>query len=213
MPQETVATRAAFRAGVKGLRYTENPDPGFDIPVATDTVPGPNERHFETVERLPGLSDPEAAYEAGRALRMIGHIPDSQSSPVEHGRHFLSELGNAVLFFALRGERQPLPRAPLSSPKWMRRSVNATVVHTTRPAKGDRTPLTVYSMQDGVCWNARAGLFVLRRREIDDDKVSQSGIAGSARRSAQAAGNTYIANAPNSLRHPTDGRLGVRSTK
>jgi hypothetical protein len=72
MPQETVATRAAFRAGVKGLRYTENPDPDFDIPVATDTVPGPNERHFETVERLPGLSDPEAAYEAGRALRMIG---------------------------------------------------------------------------------------------------------------------------------------------
>jgi hypothetical protein len=30
IPQETVATRAAFRAGVKGLRYTENPDPGFD---------------------------------------------------------------------------------------------------------------------------------------------------------------------------------------
>ena len=40
MPKETVATRAAFRAGVKGMRYTENPDPGFDIPVATDTRPG-----------------------------------------------------------------------------------------------------------------------------------------------------------------------------
>ena len=106
-PKEAVATRAAFRAGVKGLRYTENPDPGFDIPVATDTVPGPNERHFETVERLPGLSDPEAAYEAGRALRMIGHILDSQNSPVEHGRHLLSQLANAVLSFALRGERQP----------------------------------------------------------------------------------------------------------
>ena len=93
MTQETVATRAAFRAGLKGMRYTENPDPGFDIPVATDNVPGPNERHFETIERLPGLSDPEAAYEAGRALRMIGHILDSQNSPVEHGRHFLSQLG------------------------------------------------------------------------------------------------------------------------
>ncbi len=102
-----MATRAAFRAGVKGLRYTENPDPDFDIPVATDTVPGPNERHFETVERLPGLSDPEAAYEAGRALRMIGHILHSQGSPVEHGRHFLSQLANALLFFAMRGERQP----------------------------------------------------------------------------------------------------------
>jgi hypothetical protein len=38
---------------------------------------------------------------------MIGHILDSQGSPVEHGRHFLSQLGNAVLSFALRGERQP----------------------------------------------------------------------------------------------------------
>ena len=107
MPLETVATRAAFRAGVKGLRYTENPDPDFDIPVVTDTVSGPNERHFETVERLPGLSDPEAAYEAGRALRMIGHILDSRRSPVEHGRHFLAQLGNALLFFGMRGERQP----------------------------------------------------------------------------------------------------------
>ena len=38
---------------------------------------------------------------------MIGHILDSQSSPVEHGRHFLAQLGNAVLTFAMRGERQP----------------------------------------------------------------------------------------------------------
>lgn len=106
MPQET-ATRAAFRAGVKGMRYTEHPDPGFDVPVATDTTPGPNERHFETVERLAGLSDPEAAFETGRALRMIGHILDSQGSPVEHGRHFLSQLGSAVLTFAMRGKRQP----------------------------------------------------------------------------------------------------------
>lgn len=96
MPKETVATRAAFRVGVKGMRYTENPDPGFDIPVATDTLPGPNERRFETVERLPGLSDPEAPYETGRALRMIGNTLDSQGSPVEHGRHFLSDLGNAA---------------------------------------------------------------------------------------------------------------------
>lgn len=106
-PKETVATRAAFRAGVMGMRYTENPDPGFDVPVATDNTPGPNERHFETVERIPGLSDPEAAFEAGRALRMIGHILDRQGSPIEHGRHFLAQLGNAVLFFGMRGERQP----------------------------------------------------------------------------------------------------------
>jgi hypothetical protein len=73
MPKATVATSAAFRVGVKGMRYTEHPDPSFDIPVATDNSPGPNERHFETIERLPGLSDPEAAYETGRALHDRPH--------------------------------------------------------------------------------------------------------------------------------------------
>lgn len=106
-PRETTATGAAFRAGVKGMRYTENPDPAFDIPVVTDRPPGPNERHFETIERLPGLSDPTAAYEAGRALRMIGHIMDAEGSPPEHGHPFLRHLAEAVLFFGLRGERQP----------------------------------------------------------------------------------------------------------
>jgi len=74
--KETAATGAAFRAGVRGLRYTEHPDPAFDMAVVTNKAQGPNERHFETMERLPGLSDPVAAYEAGRALRMIGHIMD-----------------------------------------------------------------------------------------------------------------------------------------
>ena len=63
-PKDTVATLAACRVGVKVMRYTEHPDPDFDILVATDSTPGPNERHFETVERLPGLSGPEAAYDA-----------------------------------------------------------------------------------------------------------------------------------------------------
>lgn len=105
--KETAATRAAFRAGVKGMRYTENPNPALDIPVVTDRPPGPNERHFEATERLPGLSDPVAAYEAGRALRMIGHIMDTEGSPPEQGQGFLSQLADAVLFFALRRERQP----------------------------------------------------------------------------------------------------------
>lgn len=107
IPKETAATGAAFRAGVKGLRYTEHPDPAFDMTVVANKTQGPNERHFETVERLPGLSDPVAAYEAGRALRMIGHIRDTLRSPPEQGRVFLQTLAEAVLYFALRGERQP----------------------------------------------------------------------------------------------------------
>ena len=107
IPKETTATGAAFRAGVKGLRYTEHPDPAFDVPVITDNAPGPNERHFETIECLPGLSDPVAAYETGRALRMIGHVMDTERSPPEHARVLLQQLANAVLYFRLRGERQP----------------------------------------------------------------------------------------------------------
>lgn len=53
--REPDATRAAFRAGVKGMRYTEHPDPAFDLPVMTDAPQGPNERHFETIERLPAM--------------------------------------------------------------------------------------------------------------------------------------------------------------
>jgi len=75
--------------------------------VVANKAQGPNERHFETVERLPGLSDPVAAYEAGRALRLIGHIMDTLQSPPEQGRLFLPKLAEAVLYFAVRGERQP----------------------------------------------------------------------------------------------------------
>ncbi len=148
IPKETTATGAAFRAGVKGTRYTEHPDPTFDVPVVTDISPGPNERHFETVERLPGLSDPEAAYETGRALRMIGHIMDTEGSPPEHGRVFLQQLGNAVLYFGLRGERQPWGAAdtafvflenvkgPTEAIEAMRQAILTYVVH--RPVAKSR---------------------------------------------------------------------------
>lgn len=56
IPKETLATRAAFGAGVKGMCFTENPDPDFDIPVATDNAPGPNEKHFASIKRLPAKS-------------------------------------------------------------------------------------------------------------------------------------------------------------
>jgi hypothetical protein len=102
MPQETVATRR-LPCRRQGAALHREPRSRFRHP-RRDRQHAWAER--ETL-RLPGLSDPEAAYEVGRALRMIGHILDSQISPVEHGRHFLSELANAVLSFALRGERQP----------------------------------------------------------------------------------------------------------
>ena len=105
--KETAETGVAFRAGVKGLAFNDQLGPRTEIPVQSDKPQGPSERYMETIERLPGLSDPVGAYETGRALRMIGHIFDEQESPVSFAQVFLSKLGEALLYFAMRGERQP----------------------------------------------------------------------------------------------------------
>lgn len=82
IPKETPETGVAFRAGVKGLPFNEFSGPQPELHVQPGAETGPNERHMETIERLPGLSDPLAAYEAGLALRMIGYMFDQQGSPV-----------------------------------------------------------------------------------------------------------------------------------
>ncbi|MET3828524.1 hypothetical protein ABIC16_004279 [Sphingomonas sp. PvP055] len=69
---------------------------------------------METIEELPGLSDPLAAYEAGRALRMIDYIFDEQGSPVSAAGAFVPQIADAVLYFALRGERQPFGAADMA---------------------------------------------------------------------------------------------------
>lgn len=107
MPKESEETGVAFRAGVRGLPFSTSAAPTADVPVETDTLQGPVERSFELLERLSGLSDPVAAYETGRAMRMIGHILDSQSSPPEHGTRVVQELAGATIIFGMRGERQP----------------------------------------------------------------------------------------------------------
>jgi len=63
---------------------------------------------------VPGLSDPLAAYEAGRAPRRIGYIFDKQGSPVSDAGVFLPQVADAVLYFALRGERQPFGAADMA---------------------------------------------------------------------------------------------------
>lgn len=68
MPQETVATRAALPRRREGDALHREPRSRFRHPRRDRqhaNTPGPNERHFETIERLPCLSDPEAAYGPG----------------------------------------------------------------------------------------------------------------------------------------------------
>lgn len=105
--EEAANTGVAFRAGVRGLPYRDQAAPIADTPVETDIPQGPIERGYELLDRLPGLSDPIAAYETGRAMRMVGHILDDQGSPPEHGARFVTELAGAAVIFSMRGERQP----------------------------------------------------------------------------------------------------------
>jgi hypothetical protein len=143
IPKQTPETGVAFRAGVKGLPFTENSGPQRELHVQTDAESGPNERHMETIEELPGLSDPLAAYEAGRALRMIGYIFDEQGSPVSAAGAFVPKVAAAVLYFALRGERQPFGAAdmafvfletctPADAPREMREQTEAAILKYAR---------------------------------------------------------------------------------
>ena len=109
----------------------------------TDVAPGGNEQHIEGLQHLPGLSDPLAAYESRRALRMIGHIFGAQGAPVTFAETFLTKLGEELLYFALRGERQPWGAedtaflfvetcAPASAPKEFREQTRASIVKYVR---------------------------------------------------------------------------------
>lgn len=143
IPKETPETGVAFRAGVKGLPFNESSGPQPELHVQPDAEPGPNERHMETIERLPGLSDPLAAYEAGRALRMVGYMFDQQGSPVTSAGAFVPQIADAVLYFALRGERQPFGAedvafvfletcTPAEAPREMREHAEAAILKYAR---------------------------------------------------------------------------------
>lgn len=106
---ETEQTGVAFRAGIRGLPFVDTIGAQPDITVQSDTEQGPNELYLvATLDRLPALSDPEAAYETGRALRWIGFELDQQKMSVEQAAGpFVPQLANALVYFKMRNERQP----------------------------------------------------------------------------------------------------------
>lgn len=58
------------------------------------------------LNRMPGLSNARAAYETGRALRMIIRLFDQAGAPATVGRQFIDNLGAAVMTDHMR--RRPL---------------------------------------------------------------------------------------------------------
>ena len=96
--------QAAFRAGVAGRPFREPDTPGLAEAPASWSG-GPNEALLDDLNRLPGLSEPRAAYAAGRALRRIMQLFDQAGASGEIGRQFLDNLHAAVTAQAMRDRR------------------------------------------------------------------------------------------------------------
>lgn len=87
----------AFRRGIRG--GAPLPEGGGSEPFDAATTPthGPNEAILLSLHRLPGLNHPRAAYETGRALRMIIRLFDQAGASESVGRQFIDNLGAAVM--------------------------------------------------------------------------------------------------------------------
>lgn len=88
--------QAAFRAGLLGRPLREAPVEGLAEPPAQAWAAGPNEALLAGLERLPGLTEPQAAFAAGRATRRIMQLFDQAGAPGHVGRQFLDNLRAAV---------------------------------------------------------------------------------------------------------------------
>lgn len=97
----------AFRAGL-GVSEIEPraPGPGLaEAPAAWGR--GPNEALVLAMQRLPGLVEPKAAFETGRALRIIARLLDAAGAPARVGEQFRDNLVAAVIAHAARRGARP----------------------------------------------------------------------------------------------------------
>jgi hypothetical protein len=90
----------AFQRGIRGAAYRQEAWAGEEERAAPA---GPNEALLLKLTRLPGLREPRAAHETGRALRMIIRLFDQAGAPAIVGRQFIDNLGAAVLSEHMRG--------------------------------------------------------------------------------------------------------------
>lgn len=95
----------AFRAGLgacdldgarKGLADTSPP-----------RAMGPNEAVVLAMRRLPGVNDPKAAFETGRALRILAKLLDEAGAPGRVSEQFRDNLVAAAIAHAGRKPARP----------------------------------------------------------------------------------------------------------
>ena len=102
----TIDPQEAFRRGIRGVELATDRAPGL----AEEAAPfgaGANEVALLALRRLPGLSDRQAAYETGRALRLIVRLFDQAKAPERVGRQFIDNLAAAVVVDHMRGQARP----------------------------------------------------------------------------------------------------------
>lgn len=97
----------AFRLGIRGAPFGPMAHAG-SAPAADRPAPaGANEALLLQLVRLPGLREPRAAYETGRALRMIIRLFDQAGAPERIGRQFIDNLAGAVVVQHMRNRALP----------------------------------------------------------------------------------------------------------
>lgn len=101
----------AFRAGLGAPEIEPAPSGhGLAPGLAEAAAPwglGPNEALVLAMRRLPGLVEPKAAFETGRALRIIARLLDEAGAPARVGEQFRDNLVAAVIAHAARRDRRP----------------------------------------------------------------------------------------------------------
>jgi hypothetical protein len=101
-----IDVQEAFRRGTRGRPLGRDAANGL----AEEPEPfaaGPNEAVLLSLGRLPGLKDVQAAYETGRALRMIVQLFDRAGAPERIGRQFIDNLAGAVVVDHMRHGLRP----------------------------------------------------------------------------------------------------------
>jgi hypothetical protein len=103
---DAVDVQEAFRRGITGAAFAD----AAALDGSAQHAPfvyGGGEAILLAVRRLPGLSDPRAAYETGRALRMIVRLFDQAGAPEIVGRQFIDNLAGAVVVEHMRYPSRP----------------------------------------------------------------------------------------------------------
>jgi hypothetical protein len=106
-PVEASENQEAFQLGIRGLGIAHRLGDAPGTVNGPEPTGGPNEALLLKVGRLPGLTNVRAAYETGRALRMIIRLFDQAGAPESVGRQFIDNLGAAIMADHMRRPDRP----------------------------------------------------------------------------------------------------------